>query len=198
MNACVRAPRRSRRSAGQALVEFSLVLPIFILILMGLIDGGRFVYTDATLSQAAREAARVGAVEAGWVGIPLSTPGCVASLSAVGATNPGAHVCPATVAAMKTDIVTAANTMIAGLGSITSANVFLSCNTGAATDPTPTGNWTETSGGNGCVDGTGNAIATQGDVISVRITFTFTPITPAFSAINFTSARSSSASMVIN
>jgi hypothetical protein len=186
------------RPSGQSLVEFSLVFPLFILILMGLIEGGRFVYTDSTLSQAAREAARVGAVEAGWVGIPLSTSGCVATVGAIGAGNPGAHVCPPTVASMKTDIVTAANTMVAGLGSITAANVYLSCNTGQPGDLPPTGAWTEASGGNGCVDGSGNSISTQGDVISVRLTFTFTPITPAFSAIGFTSSRSASASMVIN
>ena len=188
--------RTARRSggAGQSLVEFSLVLPLFFLILMGLIDGGRFVYTDTTLSQAAR----VGAVEAGWVGIPLSTAGCVTNLAAITAANPGAHVCPPTVASMKADIVTAANSMVAGLGAITAANVYLSCNTGQAGDLPPTGSWTESSGGNGCLDGSGNAIATQGDVLSVRITYTFTAITPAFSAIGFTSGRSGSASMVVN
>ena len=192
--------RTARRSggAGQSLVEFSLVLPLFILILMGLIDGGRFVYTDTTLSQAAREAARVGAVEAGWVGIPLSTAGCVTNLAAITAANPGAHVCPPTVASMKADIVSAANSMVAGLGAITAANVYLSCNTGQAGDLPPTGSWTESSGGNGCVDGAGNSVATQGDVLSVRITYTFTAITPAFSAIGFTSGRSRSASMVVN
>ncbi len=35
----------SRRVAGQALVEFALVLPIFMLMLFGLIDGGRYVYS---------------------------------------------------------------------------------------------------------------------------------------------------------
>ena len=35
-------------------------------------------------------------------------------------------------------------------------------------------------------------------MLSVRITYTFTAITPAFSAIGFTSGRSGSASMVVN
>ncbi len=195
--------RRSTRErlSGQALVEFALVFPIFFLILMGLIDGGRLVYTDTTLSQAAREAARVGAVEAGWIGIPLSTSGCVATPSAIGVANPGAHVCPATVADMKADIVAAANSMVAGLGTLLSANVFLSCNTGQPGDLPPTGDWTEApgSGGNGCVDGTtGDAISAPGDVISVRIEYTFSPITPVFSAIGFNPVRSGSASMVVN
>jgi Flp pilus assembly protein TadG len=50
---------------GQALVEFALVLPIFLLLLFGLIDVGRLVYTWNALNQAAREGARYGSV-AGW------------------------------------------------------------------------------------------------------------------------------------
>ena len=45
---------------GQALVEFALVLPIFLLLLFGLIDVGRLVYTWNALNQAAREGARYG------------------------------------------------------------------------------------------------------------------------------------------
>lgn len=51
-----------RRQHGQALVEFSLVIPVFLLLLFGIIDFGRFVYTANGLNQAAREAARVGSV----------------------------------------------------------------------------------------------------------------------------------------
>lgn len=192
------ASRHRRPGPGQALVEFALVFPVFFLVLMGLIDGGRLVFTDTTLSQAAREAVRVGAVEAGWIGVPLTTPGCVASRTAIGASNPGAHVCPATVAAMKADIVAAANTMTAGVGTLVAADVYLSCNTGQPGDLPPTGAWTEASGGNGCVDGAGNAISPPGDVISVRIAFTFQPVTPVFSAIGFAPARSGAASMVVN
>lgn len=186
------------RAGGQALVEFALVFPVFFLVLMGLIDGGRLVFTDTTLSQAAREAARVGAVEAGWIGVPLSTAGCVANLAAISGANPGAHVCPASVASMKADIVAAANTMTAGVGTLAAADIFLSCNTGQPGDLPPTGDWTESSGGNGCVDGAGNAISSPGDIISVRILHTFQPITPVFSAIGFTPTRTGSASMVVN
>ena len=187
---------RARRSSGQSLVEFAIAFPIFMLILFGLIDGGRLVYTDATLSQAAREGARVGAVEAGWIG--LTSAGCVATPSGITAANPGAHVCPATVAAMKADIVAAVNSMVVGLGKITTSEVDISCNTGQPDDLPPTGNWTEASGGNGCIDGSGNAIATQGDVISVRIAYSFVPITPVLSSIGIVTTRSGAASMVVN
>ena len=59
---------KTRHSRGQALVEFALVFPVFMLILFGVIEVARFVYTDSALSQAAREGARLAAVEARWIG----------------------------------------------------------------------------------------------------------------------------------
>lgn len=57
--------RRGRRhpSAGQALVEFALTVPIFVFLLVGLIDLGRLVYINNALAQGAREGARWGAVQ---------------------------------------------------------------------------------------------------------------------------------------
>jgi Flp pilus assembly protein TadG len=51
-----------RRSRGQALVEVALVLPLFLLLLLGLFDAGRVVYTQNAISEAAREAVRTAAV----------------------------------------------------------------------------------------------------------------------------------------
>jgi Flp pilus assembly protein TadG len=52
-----------RRSArGQSLVEFAMVFPVFILILIGLFDLGRAVFAFNTLSNASRESARVAIV----------------------------------------------------------------------------------------------------------------------------------------
>ncbi|MBA3430480.1 MAG: pilus assembly protein [Actinobacteria bacterium] len=47
---------------GQTLVEFALILPIFILLLVGIFDVGRAVYAYNTINNAAREAVRVGIV----------------------------------------------------------------------------------------------------------------------------------------
>lgn len=58
----VRAGRPHRRGAGQTLVEFAMVLPIAVLIVLGLFDLGRAVFTYNTLAQAARQAARVAIV----------------------------------------------------------------------------------------------------------------------------------------
>ena len=53
---------KRHRSQGQSLVEFALVLPVFLLILMGIVDFGMAVYKFNGVSQAAREIARVTSV----------------------------------------------------------------------------------------------------------------------------------------
>jgi Flp pilus assembly protein TadG len=47
------------RSGGQALVEFAVVLPIIVLLMMGLFDAGRGVLFYTELSNASRAGARV-------------------------------------------------------------------------------------------------------------------------------------------
>src|SRR5258706_7498025 len=54
-------PRKDRRR-GKALVEFSLALIPFLLILMGIFDLGRGIYMNNGVSEAAREIARTTAV----------------------------------------------------------------------------------------------------------------------------------------
>lgn len=55
---------RSRaRESGQTLVEFALVLIPFLLLLMGIFDLGRGIYTYNAASQAAREIARSASVD---------------------------------------------------------------------------------------------------------------------------------------
>jgi len=56
---------RRRRSAGQALVEFSLVLPVFLVMLMGVVDVGRAIWAQNSLAAAAREGARFAIVHGG-------------------------------------------------------------------------------------------------------------------------------------
>jgi Flp pilus assembly protein TadG len=54
--------RRRREAAGQSMVEFALVLPVFILILIGLFDVGRAIHAYNTVANAARAGARVAIV----------------------------------------------------------------------------------------------------------------------------------------
>ncbi|MEO6577968.1 MAG: TadE family protein [Candidatus Limnocylindria bacterium] len=56
--------RHRREGRGQAMVELALALPIFFLILFGLIDLGRAVFVYSSLSEGAREGARYGSVQA--------------------------------------------------------------------------------------------------------------------------------------
>ena len=55
--------RRRYSHDGQSLVEFALILPIFFLLLFGILDFGRAVYAYHTLNSAAREGARVAMVD---------------------------------------------------------------------------------------------------------------------------------------
>jgi len=48
---------------GQGLVEFALILPVFVLMIMGIVDFGRMIYAFNSVSNAAREGARVGIVD---------------------------------------------------------------------------------------------------------------------------------------
>ena len=50
---------RSSRQ-GQTLVEFALLIPVFLLIVVVVFDLGRAVYYYSTISNAAREATRFG------------------------------------------------------------------------------------------------------------------------------------------
>jgi Flp pilus assembly protein TadG len=53
---------RRKKSAGQGLVEFALVLPILLLLLMGVVDFGWIVFNYAQLQNSLREALRYGSV----------------------------------------------------------------------------------------------------------------------------------------
>jgi Flp pilus assembly protein TadG len=53
-------PRKRQR--GAAAVEFALVLPIFLLLVMGAIDWGWYFFIDQVVTNCAREGARAGTV----------------------------------------------------------------------------------------------------------------------------------------
>lgn len=166
--------QRTTRSRGQTVVEFALVLPIFLLLIFGLIDMGRLVFMNSTISQAAREATRVAAVEASWIG--SSRADC---------NQPAGPVCPANVAAFRADVLAAANRMIAPFGPITDADLYTSC---ATTAPTPV---TVTT----CAYDPGTS---ADQFASVRTELEFRPLTPVISSFFSSITTSGSATMVIN
>jgi Flp pilus assembly protein TadG len=59
-----------QRSRGQSLVEFAIVFPIFILVLFAVIEFSFMLYSQMTVSNAAREAARVSVVDPDACTIP--------------------------------------------------------------------------------------------------------------------------------
>jgi Flp pilus assembly protein TadG len=57
-----RLAARRRAGSGQSLVEFALVFPIIVLLVMGFMEIGRAVFAYNTIANAARQGARVAAV----------------------------------------------------------------------------------------------------------------------------------------
>ena len=82
--------RRTRaRTRGQAMVEFAIVLPVFLAMLLGIVDFGRVIWATNSLSNAAAEAARFAIVHGGAASdpcpvgppgpdanVPLASPSC--------------------------------------------------------------------------------------------------------------------------
>lgn len=54
--------KKNKREDGQAMVEFALILPIFLQILCGIIDFGWLFYNQLSLNNACREGARYAVV----------------------------------------------------------------------------------------------------------------------------------------
>ena len=73
--------RRRQRSRGQALVEFALALPIFLMLMMAVFDLGRAIYMYNGVAEAARELARVTSVYPGTPGALGSTTQTAAVLA---------------------------------------------------------------------------------------------------------------------
>lgn len=59
------ATRRARKDLGQSLVEFALVMPIFMLLVVAVFDLGRGVFSYTAITNAAREGARLAVVNQG-------------------------------------------------------------------------------------------------------------------------------------
>ena len=52
-----------RRQRGQSLVEFSLILPVMLLMLFGVVDFGRAIFQYSTTAEGARQADRLAVVD---------------------------------------------------------------------------------------------------------------------------------------
>ena len=97
------------RESGAALVEFALVLPVFMLLLLGMLTGGLAYSRKLSVAQAAREGARYGATLPITGALPtdawLAKVGALTIASSdgeLGPDRPGRFVCIAHVGASGT------------------------------------------------------------------------------------------------
>src|SRR6478672_6393558 len=102
--------RRLRSERGAAVVEFALVVPILLALVIGIAEFGRAYFIHATMAGAAREGVRAMALANPSSGGPgAATTKAQASLSAAGLTGltitPGA-ACPASGATPADAVVT--------------------------------------------------------------------------------------------
>jgi Flp pilus assembly protein TadG len=77
----IRSRRASRSEAGSALVEFAIVLPFILLLLLGAIEIGRFAYFSIVVANASRAGAQYGAQN---IQTALDTTGISAAATADG------------------------------------------------------------------------------------------------------------------
>jgi Flp pilus assembly protein TadG len=96
---------RDTPDRGAAAVEFALVLPLLLLILFGIIDFGRALNAQITLTQAAREGARLAAL--GQPGVVSRTQAAATGLSPV---DVSVASCPANAGPADNAVVTASYT----------------------------------------------------------------------------------------
>jgi Flp pilus assembly protein TadG len=109
-----------KREKGQNLVEFALILPVFLLLVVGMAEFGRGWMTRNILTGAAREGARVAAVEPDSASsIAQGLAAATAVLNAAGILVPPAIVTvntnpPTSFPAVKVDVRYTISVLIAG------------------------------------------------------------------------------------
>ncbi len=54
--------QQQRRERGSNLIEFALIAPVLLLIILGILDFGRAIYAYSVVANAAREGARYGII----------------------------------------------------------------------------------------------------------------------------------------
>ena len=80
------ATGRKARDRGSAAVEFALVLPLLLLLVFGIIDFGRALNAQITLTQAAREGVRLAALGYSAAAVQTRAAAAATGLSGVAVT----------------------------------------------------------------------------------------------------------------
>ena len=145
------------RSRGQALVEFALVIPVFLLVLSGILDFGFMLFSRMSVINAAREGARAAAMTADDTTIPTVVTNRVISAAATG----GITVVPSNV---------------------TLACLQTSSSSFSAATNTPRCTWTLYSNLSGCQNLGG---AQPGDSVSATVTYRYQSFFPLLFGTGF-------------
>ncbi len=108
-----RTGRRANRRRGQALVEFALVFPIFMLVLSGIMDFGFLLYQRMSVINASREAAHAAIVTENHATITTVAAGAAIATAAQGGVSINAGA--VTVTCLNTSVnVTSPSTISCG------------------------------------------------------------------------------------
>jgi hypothetical protein len=162
-----------RDAAGQGLVEFALVIPIFLVIVFAVFDVGRVVWARDSLTSAAREAARYASVHGGAKVTVCPTGPSLGSTPASG--------CPTwTPDSKEPTRIQARSFATAGGGSVTVTVCYYT------TTPC-TGNTDETKATNG-----------RGEFVTVKITSTVSLVTGSFLGLSNFSVSGESTVIINN
>ena len=78
--------RRADRDRGAAMVEFAVVVPLFLLLVFGIIEGGWYFAEQVEIRNAAREGARIAVVDYGSANAVAAETCSRADLSSSGGT----------------------------------------------------------------------------------------------------------------
>ena len=179
---------RRRRDRGQALVEYAILLPMFLLILFGMLEFGFVFQHKLTLEYATREGARTGAALAngGSTNCPSGTfdpdPNIVAAVERV-LTSPGSPIA-------------------SNIASVSQIQIYKATASGTPVGASTTNTWTYTGPGTGpVVDGVALVFSRSGaqnwttcqrdntsvppNSIGVNVQYTYTPVTPLSAILKF-------------
>lgn len=179
--------QRSRtRSRGQGLVEFALVLPVFMVILIGMVDLGRAIWANNAVANAAREAARFASVHGG------------SCEDLLGSVCSGSNYCPVGPKGPKTAVPSTSTSCPFPSPSKQSIyNVATNYLIGGGTTSTVTACYYSTTACSGNTDQTTTGTNIRGNAVTVTVSTTVPVIIPSFLGAN-TITVSATSTMLIN
>ena len=112
-----------RQERGAAAVEFALVLPLLLIILLGIIDFGLYLYNDLQLTHVARDAARYLSVgDAAAATAAISNANLVSTTVAAPTITQGAQGQPSTITVTGTYAFITPLPQLVGIGSSVGIN----------------------------------------------------------------------------